>query len=189
MVSAPPAGTRAGLHGALAAVSLLVAMFSMRKIIKPRLRTVLFFKIPPAICFCVAYDNIVAALDDDASTGAVNLGHALSAAIVPLCLVLCWEVGYQIHKRRSTNFCCITFDASHRSQHGLATVLRFFVWVVAFCIFVLSVLVNYNVIFESPAADRGGSHCSFAITPSVSPWPPTDTACDALLDSAERSLR
>ena len=147
-------GVAKGIHYALASVTLLLMLIGLRKLANPRHRAVVFFSLPPTICFLVAFDNIVLAADGAATRGAIDAARTFNAAIVPLCLVTCWEVGYQIHKRRSVNFCCIAFDASHRRGRalGAASFLRFSVAALAVALFVLGVCVNHNLGFEASAA-------------------------------------
>lgn len=66
-----------------------------------------------------------------------------TALIVPLFIIICFELGYQVHKKRGVNYCCIRFEEGHRKQHdGLAQTLRFFPWVLALVICVLSLAVR-----------------------------------------------
>eukprot|EP00937_MAST-01D_sp_MAST-1D-sp2_P005523 g5523.t1 len=157
----PSEGARTAVHATCASVSLCLALYSLYKVLQPRLRGVFFFRIPPAICICVTYDNVVEAARAGPTALSVEIGRTVNAAIVPMCLVLCWEVGYLIHKRRSTNFCCITFDASHRSHDKLGMItafLRFFVWGVALFLFVLTLLVNYAIAFDADGSLSAGTH-------------------------------
>jgi len=150
----PSRGTQEGTFSFFAVLAFMCLLYGVKYAV--RRRGVIGFVLMPFLCSCVIYENIVMAIGDlDRNGIAVNIGRACHAVIVPLFLVATFELTYLIHKRRSVNFCGITFDASKRRKKTKAdesslcsTILRFAVLFVATVLLVVGILVNYNLIEE-----------------------------------------
>lgn len=71
-----------------------------------------------------------------------------AAFVVPLMLIVSFELSYLVHKRRSANFfCCITFDEGHRRKDGLCQqMIRYSVWLGSFLIFLVSTIADARFI-------------------------------------------
>ena len=55
--------------------------------------------------------------------------HTFPACIIPMILITCYEVAYLVHKRRSVNFCGITFEVrQHFSELLLSYSQPYLVW-------------------------------------------------------------
>eukprot|EP00752_Nemacystus_decipiens_P011149 g9905.t1 len=109
---------------------------------------ILAAKLVPVICLLLAYENIVLALSNMLSddSALVQIGRTTRAAVIPLFLVVMFEVAYAVHKRRSVKFCGIVFDQGHRrGVEPCSWVLRNFVRIVAMLLFVVGILVNYDI--------------------------------------------
>ncbi|CAM9287564.1 unnamed protein product [Ectocarpus fasciculatus] len=129
----------------LAAVSLLCFPFG---IWMGRRFTILAAKLVPVVCLLLAYENIVLALSNVLSDDSqfVQIGRTTRAAVIPLFLVVTFEVAYAVHKRRSVQFCGIVFDQGHRrGVEPCSWVLRNFVGIVSVLLFVVHILVNYDI--------------------------------------------
>lgn len=149
-------------------------------------RGVIGFLLTPCLCVCIIYENICLAIGDLDNNGiAINIGRTCHALIVPLFLIATFENVYLIHKRRSVNFCGITFDASHRNRKDdsrlCSTFLRFAIWVVALVLFVVGLMVNYTILWESSlepgsqgyysfASDEWDTHYWISLLPSLVLW-------------------
>ncbi|CAM9530988.1 unnamed protein product, partial [Hapterophycus canaliculatus] len=110
--------------------------------------TILAAKLVPVISVLLVYENIIQAISNliDDEYVLVQIGRTTHAAVIPLFLVVMFEVAYAVHKRRSVQFCGIVFDQGHRrAVEPCSWVLRNFVRILATMIFVLGVLVNYDI--------------------------------------------
>lgn len=82
------------------------------------------------------------------------------AWILPSVLLICYEVAYLVHKRRSVNFCGITFESGHRAHRKAfcSTFLRFSIWLLALVALVVNVLINFNLIDDdNPESRQSGA--------------------------------
>lgn len=131
------------------------------------------------LCACLIIENVVLALGEtvDEDSGAAGFAKVVHAFIIPLFLVLFFEVAYTVHKRRSVNFCGITFDEGHRRSFTVASFfVRHSTHFIAVLLIVVNLIVNFNVPKnESGRAGRAGyheldeseDHLIFGIIPSV----------------------
>ncbi|DAZ95985.1 TPA: hypothetical protein N0F65_009286 [Lagenidium giganteum] len=114
-----------------------------------RYNTTAAFLLPPFICFCLVFDNVVMAttgLDHRRQSTQVML--AFHACVVPMILLVCYEIAYMVHKQKSVNFCGISFESGHRradrGKQMLSTCLRFAIWLVCLGLLVLNLLAAYH---------------------------------------------
>ncbi|KAA0152300.1 hypothetical protein FNF28_07052 [Cafeteria roenbergensis] len=112
------------------------------------------FVLVPALLALFAFDNIAVALTLEASTWASLAGllaarYALQSLSVPLQLLAGFELAYVIRKKRSSNFCCMTFDQGHRKKEGAcSSLLRYSVWFLAFVLVFVSTVANAEYILD-----------------------------------------
>ncbi|CAM9970296.1 unnamed protein product, partial [Phaeothamnion confervicola] len=120
--------------------------------------TIFVTRLTPLLCFLLTYENAVLSAGGHAhSTIAVDLAKATSAALVPLFLVILFEMAYSVHKRRSVPFCGIFFDQGHRvNTEACSWFLRNFVRIFAAGLFVLGIFVNFSVIGTGADSGEGG---------------------------------
>lgn len=160
------------IFAAVAIVLFYYAMGYARKY-----RTMAAFLLPPFICLCIVFDNIVMAttgLNRDKTT--VKAMLAFHACVIPMLLLVCYEIAYLVHKQKSVNFCGISFESGHRRMLGrnaLSTCLRFAVWLIGVALLVMNLLVSYRWQNEAPEIhsiyDMEGdstTHVVFAIAPA-----------------------
>jgi len=76
--------------------------------------------------------------------GALKVRAAVQCFIVPALIALQWEMAYEVHKRRSANFCagCIRFDQGHRTAGAVGVVARLGMWLLAAVLLLFSILIN-----------------------------------------------
>ncbi|GLE03344.1 hypothetical protein PINS_up012234 [Pythium insidiosum] len=103
----------------------------------------------PFICICTIFDNAIMATTglQDRSRAAVRAMLAFHACVVPLILVVCYELAYLVHKQKSVNFCGISFESGHRrilGRNALSTCQRFAVWLVGLALLVLNLFAAYR---------------------------------------------
>lgn len=95
--------------------------------------------------------------------------HTSTATLAPLLIICCFELSYVVHKTRGANFCCITFDVracrakvtnsvgvcvahsvlrllfwlqeGHRDNSACISLARFFPWIYAFALGVVTLMV------------------------------------------------
>ncbi|POM66254.1 hypothetical protein PHPALM_17912 [Phytophthora palmivora] len=119
------------------------------------------FLLTPFICFSLVFDNAVMATTGiDRRRTSTQVMLAVHACVIPMLLLVCYELAYMVHKHKSVNFCGISFESGHR-EHGSShehagaatslakrrwwsTCLRFMVWIVSCVLLVLNLLVAYH---------------------------------------------
>ena len=155
----------AGIFFTYAAVAAVLGLVSVCMLRRRELAGVVLV---PFLTVLVVYDNVAIAVSalapPSSSLGAADVQRAragLDAFIVPLFLVAEFELNYEVHKRRSANFCCnlLQFDrgrfrgAGGRGWEGVvAAVLRYALWVFALVILLLSLEANAPAMVEPSVA-------------------------------------
>ena len=88
-------------------------------------------------CSIAVYD----AFDEDMSeVGLITYGVA-HTFIVPIFITILFDIVYILHKNRSVNFCCLSFDAGHRNLNFQSSLMRFLIWIVAFSLWSFSLII------------------------------------------------
>jgi hypothetical protein len=132
----------------------------------------------PFICLCMLFDNLVMA-----TTGiqhdkpVVQAMLAFHSCVIPMTLLVCYEIAYHVHKQKSVNFCGISFESGHRrllGRNALSTCLRFSVWLVGVALLVMNLMASYRWRNESPDIksiyDLEGdstTHAVFTVAPAL----------------------
>lgn len=131
------------------------------------------------LCACLVIENVVLAVGDevDEHGGVAGFAKVVHALIIPLFLVLFFEVAYEVHKRRSVNFCGIIFDEGHRRSFTFSSFfVRHSTHFIAVLLIAVNLIVNFNALEnESGRAgmvgyhelDESEEHLIFGIIPSV----------------------
>ena len=153
----PPvdAARDAGLFFAYAFVALVVGVVGVAVL---RRRELAGMVLVPFLSALIVYDNVAVAVSvlappasGVAGTDVQRARAALFAFIVPLFLVAQFELNYEVHKRRSANFCCnlLQFDRGRAlgargtgCGGGLAALLRYALWLLALAILILLIEAN-----------------------------------------------
>ncbi|KAJ0399346.1 hypothetical protein P43SY_001535 [Pythium insidiosum] len=142
-------------------------------------RTTAAFVLPPFISICTIFDNSIMATTGlhDRSRTAVRAMLAFHACVVPLILVVCYELAYLVHKQKSVNFCGISFESGHRrilGRNALSTCQRFAVWLIGLALLVLNLITAYrwsdeDVEIQSLYELHGGSttHAVLSVLPAL----------------------
>ncbi|OQS03356.1 hypothetical protein THRCLA_04345 [Thraustotheca clavata] len=150
----------ATVHGLLAAGTFVLLYYALKYAKKYYYMAA--FLLPPFVCFCMIYENIVRAAtnldktgsnttaDVDKNLPSVQVMLALQACIIPFMLLICFEVTYLVHKNKSVNFCGISFESGHRANRNnfKSTFLRFAVWLVGFLLLLINLYVYYHYFDE-----------------------------------------
>ncbi|GAB9469123.1 hypothetical protein Gpo141_00006411 [Globisporangium polare] len=171
-----------------AAVGVVLFYYSMGY--AKKYSTMAAFLLPPFICFCIVFDNVIMATTGiDRAKDSVQAMLAFHACVTPMILLVCYEIAYLVHKQKSVNFCGISFESGHR-RHGhagssgssndgrrkfLSTFLRFSVWMIGVGLLVLNLLASYKWSGESEPEIRSiydmegdsTAHAIFSILPAL----------------------
>uniref|UniRef100_A0AAV1ULE9 Uncharacterized protein n=1 Tax=Peronospora matthiolae TaxID=2874970 RepID=A0AAV1ULE9_9STRA len=120
------------------------------------------FLLTPFTCLCLLFDNTVMATTGiDRRRRSTQAMLAFHACVMPLLLLVSYELAYLVHKRRAVNFCGIRFESGRddrgndvgsgssmaRNRHcccRLSTGLRILVWLAACVLLALNLLVAYH---------------------------------------------
>lgn len=108
------------------------------------------FILVPCLCAAIMYENVaigvshVGALRSSLVVqGVYRLRCAVQCFIVPLFVTTLFELNYEVHKRRSANFCgCISFDRGHRRAGMCGQLVRYSAWFVALALLLLDIVVS-----------------------------------------------
>lgn len=134
-----------------AGVACCLAYFAMGY--AKKYNTTAAFLLPPFICFCIAFDNIVMATTGiDESKVSTQAMLAFHACIIPMILLVCYEMAYLVHKQKSVNFCGIRFESGHRRagrrNQAWAMCLRLTIWLLALGLLFLNLIASYGWVDE-----------------------------------------
>ncbi|KAF0690140.1 Aste57867_18465 [Aphanomyces stellatus] len=150
------------IYGLFAAFGFVLLHFSYKYARK--YYTQAAFLLPPFVCICVIYENIIlATVGLDKSYTSVKVMLVFQSCIIPAMLLVCFEIAYLVHKNRSVNFCGISFDSGHRTNRSdvKSNILRFAMWVVGLGLLTLKLLVYYRyfnvIVFTSGIYELDGS--------------------------------
>ncbi|KAH9090291.1 hypothetical protein Ae201684P_014098 [Aphanomyces euteiches] len=155
-------GGKAAIHAVFAVVGFVLLHFSYKYARKYYTQPA--FLLPPFVCFCVIYENVIlASVGIDKVYTSVKVMLVFQSCIIPAMLLICFEVAYLVHKNRSVNFCGISFDSGHRTHRNdfKSTFLRFAMWLVGVGLLTLKLLVFYqyfdDIEFTSGIYELNGS--------------------------------
>lgn len=126
-----------------------------------RMRTLPVILFPVlSVSFCV--DNILMALGKGISShgAAANVGYFFHSLIVPISVIVLYEIPYRLHEVRLIHFFCFPFDQGEDKKHFPAKISLWVMRTIALGLFVLNIIVNYrlehDVIDEDDLAGRSG---------------------------------
>lgn len=138
---------------AIAASLIVVSLFAAH-----RHSDTVGFSLTPLLALALSYDNAAIASAelcrygtstscsigvDVAITGALRLRGAVHAFVIPLFLVILFELNYTVHKKRSSNFFLIKFDQGRRRSTSLLSfILRNSIWGLALSILLAQIVLN-----------------------------------------------
>jgi hypothetical protein len=114
---APAAPILFFIYTALGVVLFLSSIYAAR-----RHADTVGFVLAPLLSLALVWENlslaVAATTDAPLAAGVLALRGSVASFIIPLFLVTLFELNYTVHKRRSANFFCITFDQGHRRGGG-----------------------------------------------------------------------
>jgi len=131
----------------------------------------------PFACLISAFENaclaaaalLIAGIDSNSKAintltmTIITVLFVLQAFIVPILLVVIFEVCYLVHKRRSVNFCGILFDRGQRikiiGNRVRSFIMRNFMRMLGFILLAVTIMVNFDIVEEGeddPMAGRLG---------------------------------
>lgn len=138
---------------AIAASLIVVSLFAAH-----RHSDTVGFSLTPLLALALSYDNAAIASAElchygtstscssgveVAITGALRLRGAVHAFVIPLFLVILFELNYTVHKKRSSNFFLIKFDQGRRRSTSLLSfILRNSIWGLALSILLAQIVLN-----------------------------------------------
>ena len=134
------------------------------------------FSLTPLLALALSYDNAAIASAElckygtsnicgsgvgVAITGALRLRGAVHAFVIPLFLVILFELNYTVHKKRSSNFFLIKFDQGRRRSTSLVSfILRNSIWGLALSVLLAQIVLNSPYIAD-PLSTSGSPPTRF----------------------------
>ena len=91
---------------------------------------------------------------DAVSDGGMITYGVAHTFIVPLFIIILFDIVYLLHKSRSVNFCCLSFDAGHRNLSFRSSLMRFAIWIVAFATWAFSTIIYCIGLLNNDKVDR-----------------------------------
>jgi len=112
------------------------------------LKQIHFIKIGfPIVCLILCIENVLLCFEnelDDTMTG-VKVFYCFHAGVIPVILIISFEVCYMVHKRRSVNFCHIYFDEGRRVKtHCKSFLLRNAIYILALFLFCINLVSSFR---------------------------------------------
>lgn len=111
-----------------AAVAAIV--FLLQIVLLRRLRIMTTYLMLPLLSICVAVENVAlylgSAIDVDHTTSSMYVGYVLNSLIVPLFLLILYELVFKLHEFRNAHFLCfeLEVDAESRPAQVLMWIMR-----------------------------------------------------------------
>ncbi|CAI5734610.1 unnamed protein product [Peronospora destructor] len=137
-------------------VGICIVLFCYSLGYAKKYSTTAAFLLTPFICFSLIVDNVVMTTTGiDRHRVSTQAMLAFHSCVVPMLLLVCYELAYLVHKHKFVNFCgimlesgrdnsCTDADAVLKCRWQLSTCLRFIVWIVSCVLLVLNLLVAYH---------------------------------------------
>jgi len=118
-----------------------------------------FVWLTPIQCAIIAAENLLLSQGShvESNSGLAYFGAGIQALIAPFFLIICFDMVYIVHKNRSVNFFCISFDEGHRKRvEPYSWIMRNLMRIIAGCLIFVGVLVNYDLIGNDRDAGVSG---------------------------------
>lgn len=105
-----------------------------------------YFIVLASICFC--YENAIMAVGDnlEIDSPAVKIMYALQALEIPLLTVCLYETAYSLYQEKGANMAIVDVEEQLDINCTMACTGLWFTRLVAVCLLVLGLLVNYQLI-------------------------------------------
>jgi hypothetical protein len=113
----------------------------------------------PLLSFSMCFENLCLFRQNDLSvhSDAAQAAYFFQALIVPLFIVIVFEVPFRLHEARLAHFGCIPFEQGTDMPHFAATAALWMVRLFAVGLFIMNIIVNYNFVpDQQELAGRGG---------------------------------
>lgn len=138
-------------------ISMVQAVYDCRRPIYNKHTVRILF---PWASFCLMLENATLAADNILSRSVwKDVIYALQATVAPTLLLSIFDVTYIIHKTRHVRFMGIIHDGQYTRPRRYLNAPRIIIWsirMLALLLFVLRLLVNFNVGFTSPLLGKVG---------------------------------
>jgi len=109
----------------------------------------------PLLSFSIAFENVVLFCGPETvnTSSTANSAHFFHSIIIPLFVVIFFELTFRLHEARNAKFCFIPFDQSEDvindwgfTIKGISLVLLWTVRIISLGLFVMNVLVDYRFV-------------------------------------------
>jgi hypothetical protein len=144
------------IFGTLAGVCFLLALIQVKFLQKLKSLSV---RTLPLLTLIVCFENAVSGAGDSISGNSAfaKFSVVLISTILPLFLVVLFELPFRLHEARSAHFMCIPFEQGEVMAQSIALISLYSVRTIAVGLFVVNLLVNLDLLHdENSRAGLGG---------------------------------
>ena len=113
----------------------------------------------PVLTLAICYESACNGAGDTMSndSGFAKFSVSVLAIILPMFIVILFELPFRLHEARSAHFMCIPFEQGEALSNTIASISLYSVRTVALGIFVVNLLVNLDLLHdENNRAGLGG---------------------------------
>lgn len=156
------------LFAIFAAIAGSLFVFQLGALMKLKLLPVFLL---PILSFCILFHNVVQYEGSSVNSSSIlaKAADIAEALVVPLFIIIIFEMTMKLHQARFVHFLCIPFDQSSRSTKVVSI---FFLWIVrsiACGLFVMNFVVYYPSYFFDKQWPLRGGYCYLARHPTSLP--------------------
>jgi hypothetical protein len=131
------------VYGVVSVILFLIQILSLN-----RLKLFVSLVALPFLSICIAYENLLmfvcsAYTHESVTQASIDLGYVLHSMIVPLFLVIIYEMTFKLHEYRTAHFICFSLEVS--SESVFAFCVLWGVRIIALGIFLMSLFVCFEV--------------------------------------------
>jgi hypothetical protein len=112
----------------------------------------------PFISFCFCFVNTLLARGSNVNSDSLlaGFGYVFHSFRIPLLIIALYESAYRLHETRAVHFFCFPFDQGTDAPKALALTYLWFVRLIAIGLFVMNILVDFDLVDSCESASLGG---------------------------------
>lgn len=112
----------------------------------------------PFLSFCICFENICLYRQENHSDNSsiVHAAYVFHSFIVPIFIMLVYEVPFRLHETRLAHFGCIPFEQGSDMPQGASRLALVSERFIAVGFFVMNIIVNFDLFKENDKSDFSG---------------------------------
>lgn len=143
-----------------AVIAAILFIYQLKNLLRMKILPVFLL---PFLSFCMLWENIILYLGSDVQNNTIiDVSYVLYSLIIPLFVIIIFELSYRLFEARSANFLCIPFDERGTDNDSLGTnyaalATLWFVRLCAIALFGLNIIKSFSLFgYDSNIHGRNG---------------------------------